>query len=205
MSARDTFLQTVRSAVRSAELSPMPEVPAVDSPGPGQESATRLFIERAKLNGATVREFDSEADLRTWLTDTLAGAVWVAARRKEIRALVPTPYAGHEGAPDRILAERAEFGIGAACAAIADTGALVVRISSEEDRFVSLLPSEHIAVLRRKDVYASLHEAVQAGVLADATTGTHILIGGPSRTADIEKVLVTGVHGPRALVVALLP
>ncbi|MGL6194698.1 MAG: LUD domain-containing protein, partial [Thermoguttaceae bacterium] len=36
------------------------------------------------------------------------------------------------------------------------------------------------------------------------TTGEFLIMTGPSRTADIEKVLILGVHGPKRLIVFLV-
>jgi L-lactate dehydrogenase complex protein LldG len=50
--------------------------------------------------------------------------------------------------------------------------------------------------------------AAWAALAARATTpdrrGEYVIITGPSRTADIEKVLILGVHGPKRLVVLLV-
>ena len=37
-----------------------------------------------------------------------------------------------------------------------------------------------------------------------AVRGEFVLVTGPSRTADIEKILILGVHGPKRLVVLLV-
>ena len=47
--------------------------------------------------------------------------------------------------------------------------------------------------------------ATIAAACADpAARGEFVIVTGPSRTADIEKILILGVHGPKRLVVLLV-
>ena len=61
---------------------------------------------------------------------------------------------------------------------------------------ISLLPPAHLAVVPRDRVLSGLDELFS--ILPDpaASTSSMVLITGPSRTADIEQILVRGVHGP---------
>jgi len=89
---------------------------------------------------------------------------------------------------------------------IANSGALLTGISEGENRSVSLLADEHIAFLAADDIVPSLAHAVPLLRNTAKPDGPSAitLIAGPSKTADIEKVLVTGVHGPAALTIVLL-
>jgi L-lactate dehydrogenase complex protein LldG len=81
--------------------------------------------------------------------------------------------------------------------AIAETGTLVC--SSEGGRAVQagLLPSHHVAIVRRETILATLDDLFSAVAGAPPTNLT--LVTGPSRTADIELTLAIGVHGPERL------
>jgi L-lactate dehydrogenase complex protein LldG len=46
--------------------------------------------------------------------------------------------------------------------------------------------------------------AVAPRVADPAQRGEFVIVTGPSRTADIEKILILGVHGPKRLVVILV-
>jgi len=83
---------------------------------------------------------------------------------------------------------------------IADTGTLVIESSSEETRLATMISEIHVAVLPRSrlrassyDVEADLHDTM--GQAPNYTA----FITGASRTADIERVLALGVHGPLEL------
>jgi L-lactate dehydrogenase complex protein LldG len=100
--------------------------------------------------------------------------------------------------PDALRAEcaSAQYGITSADYALADTGTLVMLASPEEARLVSLLPPVHIAVVPRAKILTGLDELFSIMPRPGDVTSSMVLITGPSRTADIEQILVRGVHGP---------
>lgn len=81
--------------------------------------------------------------------------------------------------------------------AIAETGSLIVRARPNRSRLTSLTPPIHIALIRNDAIVPHLEDAMGAF----AQDRTAVIITGPSRTADIEGVLVRGVHGPGELIV----
>jgi L-lactate utilization protein LutC len=99
-----------------------------------------------------------------------------------------------------------DAGIDSGIAGIADSGAVVICASESERRSVSLLSAMHVVLLPVDRILPSL---VHAAPLLRAETGAEgrsavTIVGGPSKTADIEKVLVTGVHGPGRFVIVLI-
>jgi L-lactate dehydrogenase complex protein LldG len=68
--------------------------------------------------------------------------------------------------------------------------------SRNEARLVSLLPPAHIAIFPRSLILANLDELLRTLPRPADQTSSMVLITGPSRTADIEQILVRGVHGP---------
>ena len=95
------------------------------------------------------------------------------------------------------LVSQAEVGISRADGLIAETGSVVLSSRHRGDRLCSTLPEVHIVIGLDCTVYPTAAE-FYADLNADLT---HTLITGPSRTADIEKKLVLGAHGPRRLIV----
>ncbi len=92
----------------------------------------------------------------------------------------------------------ARFGICCMDWAIADTGTLAHDSTSFEKRLVSTLPEIHIAILSAKAILPDLQSFIER--VSPEKFPFISLITGPSRTADIERVLTIGVHGPRRLV-----
>jgi L-lactate dehydrogenase complex protein LldG len=68
--------------------------------------------------------------------------------------------------------------------------------SPAEARLVSLLPPAHIAVVPIDRLLSSLDQLFTILPRPADQTSSMVLITGPSRTADIEQILVRGVHGP---------
>jgi L-lactate dehydrogenase complex protein LldG len=80
--------------------------------------------------------------------------------------------------------------------ALAETGTFVMLSSPREARLISLLPPVHIAVFSCSRILANLNELLSVVPNPAEQTSSMVLITGPSRTADIEQILVRGVHGP---------
>ena len=85
-------------------------------------------------------------------------------------------------------------------AAVAETGSLVVCESPRHGRALSLVPAVHIAIVEAKQIVGDLLDLFENGASDNA-----VIITGPSKTADIEMTLVTGVHGPKTVHVFILP
>jgi L-lactate dehydrogenase complex protein LldG len=88
-------------------------------------------------------------------------------------------------------------------AAVAETGSLVIRPSAGHGRVLSLVPPVHVAIVEPGNIVADLIDLLEK--IAAAPRAPNItLITGPSKTADIEGALVTGVHGPGVVGVFLV-
>ena len=104
----------------------------------------------------------------------------------------------------RELCAAVDVGITSADYALADTGTLVLLASPQEARMISLLPPAHIAVVPRERILTGLDELFSLLPNPAESTSSMVLITGPSRTADIEQILVRGVHGPGLLSVVVV-
>ena len=97
-----------------------------------------------------------------------------------------------ETAFDRARVDDYHFGITRASAAIAETGTVVLTEAETASRLAALAPWVHIAVLARDKIFIDVPQAV-AALPRDANI---IWCTGPSKTADVEGILIEGVHGP---------
>jgi len=98
---------------------------------------------------------------------------------------------------------RADYAVLHADALIADTGSALVIERTADRRLAPYLPRTCIVVADASALHPTLSSAALAALLAAARNGDKgeaVIITGPARTADIEKTLVLGAHGPRHLI-----
>lgn len=90
--------------------------------------------------------------------------------------------------------------------ALAETGSLVLCSDSHMSRGLSLIPPLHIAIVRPSDILPDMIDywASLRGIPSSDLPSNMVFITGPSKTADIEGELVTGVHGPEAVHILLV-
>jgi L-lactate dehydrogenase complex protein LldG len=106
------------------------------------------------------------------------------------------PYDVHE-------LEGCDAGISECDALVAQTGGVLVTNQSAGGRALSVLPPHHVVLARREQLLADLPAAF---ALLKEKYVPHFpsmisFITGPSRTGDIERILVLGAHGPKKLTI----
>lgn len=102
------------------------------------------------------------------------------------------------------LFDTVDAGITTTLGGIVETGSLILWPDANEPRTLSLVPPLHIAVLHEDQLHDTLYAAIHAQRWADSLPTNALLITGPSKTADIQRLLVYGAHGPRQLVILLI-
>jgi len=103
--------------------------------------------------------------------------------------------------------QHADVGVTACEFLAAETGTIILRASTDAPRTISLLPRAHVVVAREEQLLPTIavcFERLQTEAINPALSSCITLITGQSRTADIEKVLVKGVHGPKDLYVFIM-
>jgi L-lactate dehydrogenase complex protein LldG len=98
-----------------------------------------------------------------------------------------------------------DIGISWAQFGIAETGTLVIDSTQEDLRLATMISEIHVALLTVESIVdsaADIERQLQSMMQAEGNYTA--MITGPSRTADIERVLALGVHGPLQLYVLLI-
>jgi L-lactate dehydrogenase complex protein LldG len=219
MSERENILARIREALR------------VGAPPPGLHDAqARPAKGVADLLPAVGRSLEenvalfqkNSVELRTefrWLAgpDELPGALtklrdaegWtrLASHRGELTDLacqaLGLPVLLTDAAFDKLELEQCPVGISACDALVAQTGSVVVTSRSAGGRALSVLPPHHVVLARRDQLVAGLPDAFALLRTKYGASYPSLIsfITGPSRTGDIERILVLGAHGPKKLTV----
>jgi L-lactate dehydrogenase complex protein LldG len=84
---------------------------------------------------------------------------------------------------------------------IARTGSIMITTASAGGRALSVLAPHHVVLAQKSQLLPDLAAAYQAVAANGGPPAFLSVITGPSRTADIERIIVLGAHGPRKLTV----
>jgi L-lactate dehydrogenase complex protein LldG len=93
---------------------------------------------------------------------------------------------------DRSRYDDYQFGITRASGAIAESGTVILDDDRTSHRLAALSPWVHVAVLERSEI----HRAISDAIAAFGESPNIVWCTGPSKTADVEGILIEGVHGP---------
>jgi L-lactate dehydrogenase complex protein LldG len=220
VTSRDAILQRIRKGLSNAaaagfaglDLPPVPQVWPRETSDPNA-LAERFAKELTAVAGEVVR-CATMAEARQQLAQLMQGANWTtlgAVDRplaRELTAELPADrvaWAKSDWQP-RQMAEL-PVGLITADVLLADTGTCMIPCATAQERLMCYLPPACIVVAKVEQIAEHLPAAWGeiAGRCADPKlTGEFVLVTGPSRTADIEKILILGVHGPKRLVVLLV-
>jgi L-lactate utilization protein LutC len=133
-----------------------------------------------------LRQFDAALGLHNVEVFSIANVV------EEERSKLRTRLAG------------CDAGIVEADYAVASSGTLVLVPTPARPRSLSLVPPVNIVLLRVEYILPDLAALMSALGAQAVANNPVVFITGPSRTADIEKRIVRGVHGPKELYVVLI-
>jgi L-lactate dehydrogenase complex protein LldG len=206
---RDKILSDIQASLAQARYLPTTKTVRSLTPAPNLTSAELLaqFKESfAKLNGTFVETKDGVAWLVEFLqTRQIKRLTMWDEKFLPLENLKPALLKiGVEIAPlDITQAERVtrlnqleavEIGLTGTVAACADIGGLVLEHGAGRGRLTSLIAPVHIVFFTRESLVPSFASWLPYFNLNLSNT---VMISGPSRTSDIERVLVLGAHGPK--------
>lgn len=224
MNSREAVLQRIHSALSQAATAghgagaggltaapPVPEVWPRTDPSPAA-MAQRFADELKDVHGETIHcgSTDEARQRLVALMDEakwpVIGAVDGGTTRELISLLPPDRVAWVNGDwPPTKIAELPAALVPAA-ALLADTGSCVITCPTAHERLMCYLPPACVVIGRTQQLAEHLPAAWEAMARQcgdPQARGELLIVTGPSRTADIEKILILGVHGPQRLVVLL--
>jgi L-lactate dehydrogenase complex protein LldG len=205
-SARDSILQRIQAALRSA-----PDAGPIPRDYRRQSDVDRTLIQAEFA--AKVRDY--QAMVEEVAEAELSGAILVICRERGVQRLAVPVDLPADWLPSQVeivtdapplTSEALELcdGVLTSCAlAIAETGTLVLDGGARQGRrALTLLPDLHLCVVLADQILGTVSEALTRLSLHPERPIT--FISGPSATSDIELSRVEGVHGPRKLVVLIV-
>jgi len=213
---REEVLSNIKRALASDQHLPTlkPALPLQPIEGRDVESLIAQFEDEwKKLSGVFVRASDGVGWILNFLRERNVKRV-IAWDEKFLPAKGLHDALKREGIEvvDQVIAKEdraarvknvagAEVGITAAEAASAEVGALVLNHGAGRGRLTSVIAPIHIVFIRRDQFYPSLENC---WAKIDSKASNTVVIAGPSRTSDIERVLVVGAHGPKVVIAVCL-
>jgi L-lactate dehydrogenase complex protein LldG len=163
------------------------------------------FMEAARRVGAEVNEFDNLQQAAAYIAGKASGNALVPetslAQKYDLKKiLVEAGVNVHEG-DFRKAGAFPGAGVTFSNFAMSDTGTVVLESTMENIRLATTLPEKHFVVVDPETILED--NLAAAAPMTRMHTGSEprfvAYITGPSRTADIERVLTIGCHGPREL------
>jgi L-lactate dehydrogenase complex protein LldG len=191
---REAILGRVRSALAPIrDRAAMPEYDAAaELPRSKGGDLVAVFTERIRaVNGevaADAAALAASLRARGWTRGYCDPALWPG---------LSAHFGGDftvETTFDRTRVDDYQFGITRAAGAVAETGTIILDDAATSARLAALAPWAHVAVIPRRLLLPDL-VAAAAALGADPNI---VWCTGPSKTADIEGILIEGVHGPGA-------
>jgi L-lactate dehydrogenase complex protein LldG len=215
MTSRDRILERVRAGTNNAPEYQRPPTPQV---WPETRISQKQLLERFR---SELHAVGGESFL---CTSMIHGAQKLAELAEEHRwnkigvADRPLCHALTARLPYHTLlfersnwdpAEMAGLSVGlvAADAFLADTGSALIRCETKEQRLLCYIPPISIAVVETVQIaenLPSVWRTISDGLGQREGRGEYVIVTGPSRSSDIEKKLVLGVHGPQRVIALLV-
>ena len=223
--SRDDILRKIRQVEVKGESFPLPENLPVY---PEYPDPVAKFREEFEALGGIFIEASSGKEIRSALQQVLKEnkAKSLAWEKKELLDLTGCSYPPafqcssedfftcslHEDGSvakqlnltnfDRTSEEmgRMEVSVSQAKAGIAETGSIVESTGEKGSRVMPILAPVHVVFLPADRLMNSQLDFFTTFIPGDEGSA-QIIMSGASRTADIEKTLIVGVHGPKKLYV----
>jgi len=226
MTNREIILGRIREALRVAAPQPVFHEDAVVPPlppsslqkwlppaGETQKEQTELFRQNAGNLKAEFRECADLGEAVQHITKLSADGGWkkIGRHSGQLTDAVAQELGLAEVKTDGGYTvddlETCDAGLTECEALVAQTGSVLVSAPSAGGRALSVLPPHHVVLARRNQIVPDLGAALQwmQEKYKNKFPSFLSFISGPSRTGDIERILVLGAHGPKRLTILLMP
>ncbi len=205
--SKERILKKIRKGLIHSTSQPFPNVDATGSiyPAPSDDLSVVFAESLSKLSGNFIF-CENEKEMMEGISALVEEKGWnfVYCWEEELQKLMQK-YDFKNIRIGKNL-ERSDAGITLCESLIARTGSILLSSKQSAGRALPIFPPAHLVIAYTSQLVYDIKEAVQAvtqkyeGMLPSLIS----LATGPSRTADIEKTLVLGAHGPKEVYVFLI-
>jgi L-lactate dehydrogenase complex protein LldG len=201
-SARQEILDNLRTAKLSLPGKPDFSEPVIK---PAEKPLELAFKKGLELVNGNVHLFDSGKDLYSFLKLFVSSYQGKEIYCDETDIKNQLTGFGIEYSSGNFFDNPVQIGITACEFVIAQTGSIMVSSAQTGGRKLFVYPEIHVVIAKKNQLVETLDEAYKgiADKYREKLPSQIVLITGPSRTADIEKTLTLGAHGPKELHVLL--
>ena len=204
MSARDQILGKIRQIQTEKKTSPQPALPEGDVFPKMNGPLVDHFVQNCKAVQGEVFLCCNFSEVATQLHSLINRENWknVFCFDSGIQSLLNSQSIPFQIQQENFL--KMEAGITSCEHLIALTGGVLVHSKFESGRRMNVFPPVHIILANVSQIVASPEDALnrlKSKYLKNNFPSMFTIITGPSRTADIEKTLIMGAHGPKRLII----
>ena len=206
VTAKERMLKSIRKALIEKRENPYPEL----DPTPLYKDCLReneiMFAEELTNVNGQFFYCQDKLSLIEGLVDLIEKAGWqhIAVNEQPLISLLDEfefPYLTGAHA-----LKTADVGLTLCESLVARNGSILISTGMQSGRRLMIFPSVHIVIANASQLVSDIKDGLAAIKLKylSKLPSSITLITGPSRTADIEKTLVLGAHGPKELYVFYL-
>ncbi|MFM2139570.1 MAG: hypothetical protein RJA57_1877 [Bacteroidota bacterium] len=204
--SKENILKRIREALSRSTPQPFPQSEGSSTvfPGPGQELEVEFAEQFTRLEGKFIYCINPQ-EMAFQLSSLIRKRDWTKVYCKEQNLLGPA--AGQLS--DRLITTGlagCDVSVTGCEFLVARTGSILLSAAAPDGRSSSVYAPVHVCIAYTHQLVYDIRDALlrfkerYGAQLPSLLT----LATGPSRTADIEKTLVVGVHGPREVYVFLV-
>lgn len=205
-SSKENILKKIRKALSHSTPLPFPQSENTNFvfQSQQQEPAIEFAEQFTKLQGKFIYCLN-QAELTKQLNDLIAQQSWnkIYCREDALKGMLRKNNFDHFS---NVELKDCDVSITGCEALVARTGSILMSAAQQSGRTVSVYAPIHICIAFTRQLVYDLKDALQLmkDKYADSIPSLLTFATGPSRTADIEKTLVVGVHGPKEVYLFLV-
>lgn len=192
-SDKEMVLAAIKSALEGVEKTPRPDIDFTELVARGRlTGASDWDAFRANFESVRGRYCDSIEDLVTFIQQHDLKRGYCDPAYKEMLGIPLSSHFEVEYTYSRDAVDDLGFAITRGSSVVAETGSILLKDRDTVNRLAAVAPWMHIAVVAESAIYRTVRDAI-----LDYDDDPNIIwVTGPSKTGDIEGILIEGVHGP---------